>query len=250
MPWRLRLACLTIVTCHWSAAQSSTNLPAFDSISIKRNVLGGSSSSWNTRTGYILMKNQTLKSLVAIAYRQQDERVSGGPKWADSERFDIEGRAAGPARDSELLLMLQRTLRERFKLVLHRENRNIDGYALVPITSGLKIQPDATEDSSGWNSTRGRIAAQHVTMTRFAEMLTRMLGRPVADMTDTKGTYSFTLEWTPESSRSAGPDAAPAEPSGPTLFDAVAQRLGLKLENKKLPAEMIVIDRAETPIEN
>jgi uncharacterized protein (TIGR03435 family) len=247
MPWRFRLACLAIATCHWSAAQDSTLLPAFDSISIKRNVLGGASSSSNSRTGYILMKNQTLKSLVAIAYGTQDDRVTGGPKWADAERFDIEGRAAGPARNPDLLLMLQRTLAERFKLVLHRENSNIDGYALVPIESGLKIQPDATKDGSGWNSTRGRIAAEHMTMTRFAEMLARMLGRPVADMTGARGAYSFILNWTPESSRSAAPDAAPPEPP---LFEAVAQQLGLKLENKKLPAEILVIDRAAPPIEN
>jgi uncharacterized protein (TIGR03435 family) len=85
------------------------------------------------------MQNQTLQRLVAIAYGFNDEqRVLGGPKWVASDRFEVEARAVGPAKDPELLLMLQNLLAERFQLAVHRETKNGSGFSLAPVKGGLK----------------------------------------------------------------------------------------------------------------
>jgi uncharacterized protein (TIGR03435 family) len=144
------------------------------------------------------MKNQTLQRLVAIAYGFTDkQRVLGGPKWVGSDRFDVEARAVGPAKDPELLLMLQNLLVERFHLAIHRETKNGSGFSLALDEGGLKIHPDETEGKQVWNSRRGKVVAERVSMARVAESLTGLLGAPIVDMTDAKGRYSLTLEWTP-----------------------------------------------------
>jgi uncharacterized protein (TIGR03435 family) len=226
--------------------------PTFDAASIKPSTVGIDSSSWNSRPGYLVMKNQTLQRLVAIAYGFSDEqRALGGPKWVGSDRFDIEARAIGPAKDPELLLMLQKLLAERFQLAVHRETKSGSGFSLVPIKSGLKIQPDETAGKQVSNNRRGRIVAQRISMAKLAEALTGLLGASVVDMTGAKSVYSFTLEWTPDSPNRAGSDGLPAStPAGPSLEDVLASQLGLKLENKRLAIDVIVIDRAEKPTEN
>jgi uncharacterized protein (TIGR03435 family) len=225
---------------------------AFDAASIKPSNIGTDSSSWNSRRGYIVMKNQTLQRLVAIAYGFNDEqRVLGGPKWVGSDRFDVEARAVGPAMDPELLLMLRNLLAERFHLAVHRETKNDSGFSLALVKGGLKIHPDETGGKQVWNSRRGKIVAERVPMTKLAESLTGLLGVPVVDMSDAKGLYSFTLEWTPDARHTTSPDGTSvAAPSGPSLEDVLASKIGLKLENRKLPIEVIVIDKAEKPAEN
>src|SRR5437667_3966413 len=104
-----RTAGLIALACRMPA-QTPAELPAFDSVSIKPSNGPRESSSWYSRTSYIVMKNQSLRRLVGIAYSVPENRVAGGPKWSDSDGFDIEGRAAGPAKDPELLLMLRRML--------------------------------------------------------------------------------------------------------------------------------------------
>lgn len=224
----------------------------FDAASIKPSKVSGDSSSWHSRLGYLVMKNQTLQRLVAIAYGFSDEqKVFGGPKWVESDRFDIEARAVGPAKDPELLLMLQNLLAERFQLVVHRETKNGSGFSLTPIKGGLKVQPDETEGKQSWNSSRGKIVAQRVSMAKLADALTRLLGAPVIDSTDVRALYSFTLEWTPDSPSRTGPDGTPPpSASGPSLDEVLAHQLGLKLENRKLPMDVIVVDKAEKPTEN
>jgi uncharacterized protein (TIGR03435 family) len=189
------------------------------------------------------MKNQPFRRLVAIAYRIPADRVKGGPKWVDDERFDIEARAGGPAKDPELMKMLQALLAERFQFASHRETANVSAYALTVLKSGLKLRPDEGEGPSRSNSSRGKLVAQRITLARLAEGLTRIVGMPVVDMTNTAGAYSFTLEWSPET-------APPDPPAGPSLFDVLPEKLGVKLENRKVAVETIVIDKAERPSEN
>jgi uncharacterized protein (TIGR03435 family) len=232
--------------------------PSFDAASIKPSEAATDNSdwdSWNSSPGYLVMKHQTFQKLVAIAYGFKDEQwVLGGPKWVESDRFDIVARAAGPAKDPELLLMLQTLLAERFQLVVHRETKNGAGYSLVPIKAGLKIQPDESEGNHTSNTSRGRIArivAELIAMPKLAESLSKLLGVPVIDMTDAKGLYSFTLEWIPDGQNQPGSDNTPESAApGPSLDDVLARELGLKLENRRLPADVIVIDIAEKPTEN
>ena len=242
------IAALAVLVC---VAPGFSQRPTFETASIKPSGANDDSTSWHTRPGYVVMKNQSLRRLVAIAYSVTEDKVSGGPKWVGSDRYDVEARAAGPAKDSDLLLMVQSMLAERFQLAVHRETNSTLGFSLISAKGGIKIHPDVTEGKSGWNSNRGKIVAQRITMTKLAESLTRMLGTPVVDMTDTKGAFSFTLEWTPDNPRPATPDGVlPEPPGGPSLYTVLARDLGVKLESKKLPIETIVIDKAEKPTEN
>jgi len=243
-----RIALLFLAAGFSSFSQS----PAFDAASIKASKPGAERSGWHSRTGYIVMENQSLRRLVAIAYGFHDEqRAVGGPKWADSDRFDIEARAAGPAQQPELILMLRNLLAERFHLAVHQETRSGPGLALAAIRSGIKIQPDETEGKESWNSSRGRIVAERIPMASLAESLARVLGTPVIDLTGAKGLYSFTLEWTPDSPNRTGADGSPVTAApGPSLDEVLASQLGLKLESKKLPIDVVVIEKAEKPTEN
>ena len=127
----IRLAGLIAAGCQSALAQTPAELPAFDSVSIKPSKADREGYSWHTRTAYIVMKNPSLRTLIAVAYGTPENRVVGGPKWSDSDRFEIEGRAAGPAQDPELLLMLRRMLAERFHVSIHRENRTTDERCVV-----------------------------------------------------------------------------------------------------------------------
>jgi uncharacterized protein (TIGR03435 family) len=110
---------------HGSAQPAA---PAFEVASVKPSK-AKDNGYWNSSAGYLVMRNQSLKKLIQIAYRVRDDQVSGGPKWTDSDRFEVDARAAGPAKDPELLDMLQTLLAERFQLVFHRETKEVPGYS-------------------------------------------------------------------------------------------------------------------------
>jgi uncharacterized protein (TIGR03435 family) len=238
----LMAACTCVTICH---PQN------FEAASIKPSTVHEEGTSWHSRLGYLVMKNQPLRRLVAIAYGFNEDQVFGGPKWTDSDRFNLEARADGPAKDPELLLMLQHLLAERFQLGVHRESNIVQGYALVPLKSRLKIRQDDTEGKSKWNSHRGEVVAERITMARLAESLGRLLGAPVVDATGVAGAYTFNLEWTSEVQQpAASREGLATDPAGPSLFDVLAQKLGLRLENRKLSRDKLVIDQAEKPSEN
>ena len=248
--------CVTALLLVLVVAPGFCQAPSFEAASIKPSEEGEGHSGWHTRKGYIVLQNMNLRRLVATAYDVTDERVLGSPKWAAEDRYFVEARAAGPADDPELKLMLRTLLAERFQLAIHRDSRTVAGYYLMTIKDRLKIDPDPEtpepgKDGSKSNGSRGRVVTQRVSMAKLSEILSRQLGAPVVDKTNDKGVYSFTLEWSPEAVRPAGGDSLVAtDPGGPTIYDALAQRLGLKLENKKVPVDVIVVDQAQKPTAN
>lgn len=182
-------------------------------------------------------------------------QLSGGPKWVDSERYNIEAKAKGPADEARLMVMLQTLLKERFKLEFHRETKMFPGYAIAVAKSGIKLRE--TEPGPGHTEARrGAIVVQRVTMVKFAETLSEVLGAPVIDATGVAGVFTFALNWTPESAANRPglsgddpePSALPNMPEGPSLFAAIQEQLGLKLEGRKGPMQVLVIDRAERPV--
>jgi uncharacterized protein (TIGR03435 family) len=226
--------------------------PAFEAASIKPSKAPEGHSSWHSRTGYLVIQNQTLKQLIQIAYHVKANQVSGGLKWYDSDRFDIEAKSEGPADDPQLMTMLQTLLADRFQLAFHRETALFPGFALVVAKNGMKVRPVDAGGGSRSNSNRGRITAERLSMAKFAETLSRILRSPVVDRTATAGVFSFQLEWTPDNADAATPDGTPPDisNSGPSLFTALPERLGLRLEAQKVSDEVLVIDRAGKPTEN
>jgi len=227
-----------------------TPAPAFDAASIKPNHANDGNSSWHSRTGSIDMRNQSLRGLIRIAYHVKDYQVAGGPNWLDAEHYDIVARSPGPAKDAELELMLRTLLADRFQLAFHKESKLFPGYALMVAKKGFKLTPVEDAGSHSTSSRKGHLTAQRTSIARLAEFLANNLGMPVEDMTGLTGVFNFELDWTPDNTQAAAkPDSEFAEP-GPSLFTALQEQLGLRLETRKIPAEVLVIDWAERPSEN
>jgi uncharacterized protein (TIGR03435 family) len=184
------------------------------------------------------------------AYSLTNNEQLSAPDWVMSKnvRFDITAKAAAGTTVEDVRLMLQALLTERFQMVLHRTQKELSYVALAPGKKGPKLQA-AVDDSDASKNTFiiGRIISNHISMTMLSMLLSRFSGQTVMDMTGLKGEYDLKLEWTPDKPTGSGIDAA----DGPSLFAAVEQQLGLKLEPRKGPVEVIVIDRAErVPVEN
>jgi uncharacterized protein (TIGR03435 family) len=233
-------------------AQQVASPPAFEAASIRPSLdPPGSVVGIFESKGRISAKNVTLKRCIRGAYDVPEPQIIGGPKWADQDRYDIDAKAAAPAGGHELMLMLQTLLSERFKLVFHREQRPIAGYRLVLAKSGLKAQASAPDRGSTGRSQRGRIEAEGCTLAQLALKLSEALKQPVRDATGIAGRFDLKLEWTPDDLQSRPPsgDQRPlgAPDSGPSIFAALQEQLGLRLESSKVPVEVLVIDSAARP---
>jgi bla regulator protein BlaR1 len=237
-------------------AQTPAGAPAvFEVASIKLNKSGARGGRFSTEPGGIVATNMPLRTFIKAAYGVQDYQLSGGPGWLDSERYDIAAKSEGALLDDKLLLMLRALLEDRFKLTLHREKKELPGYALVIGKSGLKVHEVEHEGKSWTRFGRGSLNGHEVSMPALADALSGRLGRPVVDSTGIKGFFDVNLEWTPDQSQPRGPkesvEPLPADDgAGPTIFTALQEQLGLKLESRKGPVEILVIDRIEKPSEN
>ena len=184
--------------------------------------------------------------LLRNAYSVQSYQILGGPGWMNSVGFDIEARAvAGEPPREQVLKMIQALLADRFHLALHRETRQLPVYNLVVGKTGPELQTAASNAAPARTIKRGQLITQKMSMTMLANLLALELKRPVMDETALKGEFAFTLEWTLGLSES---DVGPS--SRPSLFTAVQEQLGLKLEPAKGPVEVLVIDHLEKPSEN
>jgi uncharacterized protein (TIGR03435 family) len=202
--------------------------------------------------GRFSARNLTFKQLLPNAYGMQDYQISGGPGWITSEGFDIEARAAAGPGDlprEQVREMVQSLLADRFHLALHRETRQLPIYALVIGNTGGKTGPklQAADGSAAPDRGQkmGQLSTQRMSMTALANILTFDLKRPVRDETGLKADFAFTLEWARGLGESDGGIS-----SRPSLFTAVQEQLGLKLESTKGPVEVFVIDHVERPSAN
>jgi len=195
-----------------------------------------------------------LRMLITFAYNVKDFQVSGGPGWANSESYDIVAKVDGNATRPQLKLMLQALLKDRFKLELRHEAKDAPIYELVVAKGGSKIEEDTASARQRIAMTgRGKILAPNASLESFAGLLGTLTERPVVDKTGLPSTYTFKLDWTPdvgEGGLPARPDVAPPDSNGPSLFTALQEQLGLRLQSAKGPVESLVIEKAEKPTEN
>ena len=220
-----------------------------------------------------------LTDYIQSAYKLKNYQVSG-PSWLGSERFEIDAKLPSGATREQVPEMLQSLLAERFELKTHRETKDFPVYALVIAKGGLKMEaipideeelkkgnldvaasggPGGTTVNMGHGSTfsigNNTIGGVKLTMTGMADLLSRFTERPVVDMTELKGGFTFTLTFTPEEFRAMMIRAAIASgyalpPEALRMLDGVSddslfaslQTLGLKLENRKAPLEVLVVD--------
>jgi uncharacterized protein (TIGR03435 family) len=220
---------------------------AFEVASIKPSAEMGRGMSFQKKPGgTITTTNTTLKDLMVFAYDVRPFQISGGPSWVESAGFNIIAKPEGGEPPPEQMrTMLQKLLADRFQMTLHRETREMPVYALVVAKGGPKFHA-STSDHLSISGGRGQIVFQNVPIKLLAENLAQKLGRTVLDKTDLKGSYDFTLHWIDE--KSGTPESA--DTSGPSIFTALQEELGLKLDSTKGPVEILVIDRAAKPSEN
>jgi bla regulator protein blaR1 len=238
----------------------------------------------NTPDGFTA--TTTVQMLIRIAYGIEENQISGAPGWVGSEKYEVEAKmdqatadkvrklGAPPQAEPVRQHMLQVLLADRLKLTTHRETKELPIYSLVVAKGGSKLHeakpgdtypngikgPDGRPVPPGshfMRMGRGELTAQGLGMDDIAHLLTRQTGRTVVDNTGLKGNYDFTLHWTPDQIAptpngpgSAGPDSSTSSESGPSIFTAIQEQLGLKLESQKGPVEILVIDHVERPSEN
>jgi uncharacterized protein (TIGR03435 family) len=224
----------------------------FEAASIKPADPGYSGHSWNADPERLTARNLSLKALITAAWDVKTYQIAGGPKWLDSDAFDIvatiedigEKLPRGKEADARIRMAVQNLLADRFHLVIHKETRPMTGYSLLVARNGFKLQK-AEGDRGGWGMGRGKMTAQRTSMEDITSFLAFQLDRPVVDATGIQGVFNFTLEWSPNDR----PDADPSD-NRPSIFTAIEETLGLRLEPGKVPVQIIVIDRAEKPSEN
>jgi bla regulator protein blaR1 len=235
----------------------------FDVASVKPNTSATPRQTITQRGNTFVATNVTLKELVATAYQiEQPDLLSGGPGWLDSERFDVEAKSAGSARWDELLQMLQALLADRFGLGIRRENKDVSVYALVVARNGPRLKTafdgECLAPPQGWcggfKTAPGSLLGRRVTVSQIARMLSGRSGRRVLDRTQIEGVFDVELQWAPGPGQlppGPGPDdAPPIDPTRPSLFTAVEEQLGLRLQPSVAPVEHFVIERAERPRSN
>jgi uncharacterized protein (TIGR03435 family) len=207
----------------------------------------GGSSGEDGRRGTLRAWNVTVKRCIRYAYGTAEDQILGGPKWIDDLRYDILAKAGYSASEPELLTMLQALLADRFKLELHHESRELPGYALIAAKGGIKAPESDPNRHSGVNGGRGFIDAAASPLSELTIRLSALLGRPVVDMTSDVRKFDLHLKWTPDDAQTGADSATPDRPS---LFTALQEQLGLKLESRKVPVDVLVVDRAELPSGN
>ena len=282
---RIVVAALAALAVATPAAAQPDTRPVFAVATIKYNRSGDAGASMRLQPGgRIVVTNQPLRRLITFAYSLQPEQLAGGPSWLDTDRFDITAQAErniSPTPPGPAQLMMQRLLAEHFGLVVHTESRELPVYALTVARSdgrlgprikpadrdclalvtqapgGVPVQaPRLADGRPGCGVTRdatGTVMAGGTTMTMLAiSMLTGPAGRLVVDRTGLTGPYDFDFEFAadPAPGATPAPDTATTAGDRPSLFTALEEQLGLKLQPTRAPVDVTVIDPVTPPTEN
>jgi uncharacterized protein (TIGR03435 family) len=207
----------------------------------------------HTNPGNLVMRNIAMKEAIQWAYDVESYQVAG-PTFLDDTRFDIVAKAADPATADQMRVMVQTLLANRFQLIVHRENKEMPGMALVlgKGNSKMKASEDGGESVFEPVPNKPTIHFRHMSMHEFAALLSEPMRKPVIDLTEIKGTFDFTLD----ASNYVPPEPAPGQPREREdetymVLRALQDQLGLRLEPRKLTIEMIIVDHVEkVPTEN
>ena len=215
----------------------------FEVASVKVSDSEDGGADWNPEHGNFTAENATLKQLIGFAYHFAPSMISG-PGWLDSVQFDINAKGKGDAPDSQVRLMMQSLLEDRFHLKVHREKKEGPVYFLAGKSGGLNAQPADTPNPTPFPRVppgpHAVMRESHLSMAELADALTYLAKRPVFDRTGIEGEYRVMMWW-----------GNSLESDAPDLFTALQEQLGLKLESGRGPVETLIIDSADKiPTEN
>lgn len=248
--------------------------PAFEAVSIKKPGDANGRVVWQDAAGQARYTNVTVRSLILRAWQIRDFQLAGGPAWIASSRYDVLARVpsgshvdfpADPMTASDQqreafrqlrAAMVRTMLADRFGLVVHKETRELPVYDLTVGKDGPKVRdnggkvsdPDLKPGVFRFNI--GTFIGPQASIGDLVQILSEMSDRRVVDKTGLEGKYDLELKWSPNTGFSSPDDASGALPDGPSLFTALREQLGLRLDSAKGPVETVVIDRIEMPAEN
>jgi uncharacterized protein (TIGR03435 family) len=275
----LRGSIVLVVVCLSTAviqAKPPQVAPAFEAASVKPSAPDAQGQHLRREPGgRVSISNVPLRELIKFVYQLQDFQIDGVPAWASSESFDIVAKAAedvppvlpGTAVDP-LIVMLRTLLADRFRLQVHRESREMPAYALVlskpgVLGAGLKrsttdcpaiareqqatrsAQPSSVGSQCGFRAALGVITSGGFPLSQLLNPLSQLVRRPVVDRTGLQGGFDYELRFAPENLQAGAPNAA--DPGGASVFTALQEQLGLKLEPARVPIEVLVVDHIERP---
>ena len=244
--------------------------PSFEVATIKPNNSGATSMQQLTVRGRnFATRNSSLADLISFFYQVQMKQIVGAPEWASTDRYDIAAvpDQEGAPNPEQMRIMVRKLLADRFKLKLHHEKRELSAFVLTVGKNGQKLTPTQLHGplpGLGFGPAKGglRMGMMNGTIADFTNFLqTLVLDRPVVDQTGLTGKYDFSFIFTPDDTEFNGhppkfpqktdtADAAPEADAAPGLFEAMQQQLGLKLDAKKTPVDVLVIDHVEKPSPN
>jgi uncharacterized protein (TIGR03435 family) len=271
----LMLACL-LPAAGAAVAQSPPPNSQFEVVSVKPNA-GNGQQNLRVSPGRVAVTNVPLRTLIQFAYQVQPRELVDAPDWITTERFDITATADPNSSIEQMRVMLRGLLEDRFKMKVHKEKRDLPIYALTLARRDGQLGPklhesavdcgangrqplSATQDPATQDPSKrclivplfnvGRFQGRGLHMENVASALNNVVDRTIVDKTGLTGPYEFELSWAPDSLQptAAGPTSAPrADIGGPSLFTALQEQLGLKLEPQRGPIEILVLDHVERP---
>ena len=233
---------------------------AFEVATIKPSAPDRPGKLFTVKGRQVITINTTTNDLITFAYGLHARQIVGGASWLESDKYDVTGQPEGDGLPAvtQLREMIQKLLADRFQFAFHRETRELPAYAIVVGSAGPKL----TKNENNPNGLPGlffkglgAMVNQNATMADFAGVMqASVLDRPVVDRTGLSGRYDFTLNWTPDESQFAGMGVRvpppPPDAQAPSLFTAMQEQLGLRLDSTRAQVEVFVIDRIERPSEN
>jgi uncharacterized protein (TIGR03435 family) len=280
----MRLALAFLLIFVPAELPSGQTPPTFEAASVKANRSGDFHRGMGPAPGgRFIATNTFARDLIAYAYSvPQDSlsfRIVGGPKWIEEDRFDINANVTGTWTPQQMREMMRTLLADRFRLTAHTETREQPTYALMRVPNQQARLRRSAVDETACQARReaiqrrepvpppapgappvcgtgrtipGTITAVGGSMSSLASSLSQFVSRSVSDRTQLTGLFDFQLKWTPDTITQLAPDAPPLDidPNGPSIFTALQEQLGLKLEPTRGPVDVVVIDRIEHPTED
>ncbi|HVW11990.1 MAG TPA: TIGR03435 family protein [Bryobacteraceae bacterium] len=241
----LALAAMTLFVSGAGAAE-------FEAASLKASKAGGGRGSMSMDSTRLTYTNVSVRDCIMSAWNVKDYQIDG-PGWLRTDRYDLAATASAPSGDDALKGMLQTLLLDRFQMKVHIETRDLPVYAMVVAKGGAKLKGAAAPGRPAIRMSGGGVVFTSVTINDLIDLMARArfaeLDRPVVDDTGLTGRYDITVNLfgTQEELMSA----LSKGDFGSSIFTLIQEQLGLKLEAKKLPLQMVVVDQAErTPSEN
>jgi uncharacterized protein (TIGR03435 family) len=227
----------------------------FDVCAVKPSAPGGQFGIIRVMPGNqaYMGRNMTLRVMMSVAYEVTDRQIAGGPDWTGTERFDLDCKSEHSYSTHELHQMLARALEDRFQMKLRRNKREMPVWALVVDRGASKLtrhpEGDLDHPPMGPGPNGRGISGRNISMEFLALNLSRQLDRNVVDRTGLSGSYDLVLEYTRDAP--PGPDGVAPQPEpGPTVFQALREQAGLRLDPARAPVEYLIIDSAIRPVAN